>query len=137
MPPIINLPSPSSSPSLARFATTLALADAIGLRAQFWSDVLTSTPKPASANDAADLAVRLFIETRLAQFGPDTAVDMIAQVLDPSATWESLGLASMTTATIGQELTAQLKTDLGAALDAFAVVWLSQLSETIDGVALA
>lgn len=138
MPLTINLPSPpTSTPSLSRFATALALADACGQRPQFWRDLLANTPDPASANAAAALAVRLFIDARLAQLGPDSALDTIAQVLAPSAGWSTLGIASVTDATIGQSLSAQLKDDVAAALDAFAVAWLGAFASTVSGVATA
>lgn len=138
MPLTITLPTPPTSiPSLNRFATALALADVSNQRSIFWSELLAATPDPASANTAAALAIRVFIETRLAQLGPDSVLDTIAQLLDPNAGWSTLGIASVTDATIGQELTAQLKADVAAALDAFAAAWLAAFASTVSAVATA
>lgn len=118
---------------LRPFHVALFIADRFSVGREFWQGLLANTPDPESGNALAALAIRTYIENSLTTVGPEQAMKRISGViLNEESTWATLGMSTFTDERIGQPLTAQLKSDLVTAMNAYATAWLLNLQAQLS-----
>ena len=111
----------------------LKLADAFEQRESYWDTLLENTETPASISAAGSVVVRVYISKVLKPLGPADAVTELSRtLLDAETNWDSLGVISVNTNLIGQDLTTQAKADLLALILYYSDYYLSTVADYLN-----
>lgn len=120
----LNLPLDEIPENLKLAGTAIYVSDLLNKQNIFWRIVL-NRPTPSSFNASGGVAVRQFVEIVLANLGPFEIMRRITPVLlDPTKSWDALGLISINDEFIGSPLTEQMKLDLIEILNESAKIFL-------------